>query len=77
MLNELSEIVNQTLMKRIHKSIVGKLINSKVNSAFDAPVTGKKILKLTDELAEELYKPVTEHFKVGESTLTVSMKLGS
>ena len=30
-INELNEIMNQTLRERIDKSIVGKLINAKVN----------------------------------------------
>ena len=28
-----------------------------------APIKAKKILKFTDELAEELYKPVTRNFQ--------------
>ena len=31
----------------------------KVNFGLGAPIKAKKILKFTDELAEELYKPVT------------------
>ena len=62
MLNELNEIVNPTLRERIDKSIVGKLINAKVNFGLGAPIKAKKILKFTDELAEELYKPVTRKF---------------
>ena len=34
--NELNEIVNPTLKERIDKSIVGKLINAKVNCGLDA-----------------------------------------
>ena len=63
MLDELSGIVNPTLRERIIKLIVGKLINTKVNFAMGAPIKAKKILKFTDELAEELYKPVTENFQ--------------
>ena len=59
MLDELNGIVNSTLRKRIDKSIVGKLINAKVNFGLGAPMKAKKILKFTDELAEELNKPVT------------------
>ena len=46
--------MNPTLRKRIDKSIVGKLINAKVNFGLSAPIKIKKILKFTDELAEEL-----------------------
>ena len=52
---ELSGIVNPTLRERIDKSIVGKLINAKVNFGLGAPMK-KKSLKYTDEFAEELYK---------------------
>ena len=68
MLGELSGIVNQTLRERIDNSIVGKVIKANVNFGLVAPLKGKKILKFTDELAEELYKPVTRHFREGEST---------
>ena len=44
-------------MKLIDKSIV------KVNFGFGAPIKAKKILKFTDELAEELYKRVTTKFQ--------------
>ena len=57
MLNELNGIVKPTLWERIDKSIVGKLINAKVNFGLGHPV--KKILKFTNELAEELNKTVT------------------
>ena len=60
-LNELNGIVNLTLRERIDKSIVEKLINAKVNFGLGHPV--KKILKFTNELAEELYKPVTTKFQ--------------
>ena len=62
MLNELNGIVNPTLRERIDKSIVGKLINAKVNFGMDAAIKIKKILKFTDELEKELYKPVTRKF---------------
>ena len=57
MLGEMNGIVNPTLWEKIDKSIVGKLINAKVKFGLDHPV--KKSHKFTDELAEELYKPVT------------------
>ena len=63
MLSELSGIVYPTLRKRIDKSVVGKLIKAKVNFGLGHPV--KKILKFINELAEELYKPVTRKFQRG------------
>ena len=61
MLGELNGIGNSTLRERIYQSIVGKLINAKVNFGLGHPV--KKNLKFTNELAEELYKPVTRIFQ--------------
>ena len=61
MLGELSGIVSPTLSERIDKSIVGKLIKAKVNFGFGHPI--KKKLKFTNELAKELYKPVTRKFQ--------------
>ena len=63
MLDQLSDIVNPTLRERIDKLIVEQLINIKVNFVLGAHMKAKKILKLTDELAQELYKPVTRKFK--------------
>ena len=63
MLGELSGIVNLTLRERIDKSIVGKLIRAMVNFGFGAPIKTKKKLKFTDDLADELYKPVTRKFQ--------------
>ena len=76
MLGELSEIVNPTLRERIDKSIVGKLIRAKVNFGLGAPIKAKKKLKFTDDLADELYKPVTRNFREGELMLMVLMKFG-
>ena len=61
MLGELSGIVNPTLRERIDKSIIGKLIKAKVNFGLGYPI--KKKLKFTNELAEELHKPVTRKFQ--------------
>ena len=69
MLGELNEIVNPTLRERIDKSIVGKLINAKVNFGLGAPIKAKKILIFTDDLAEELYKPVTRKFQRSAANL--------
>ena len=63
MLGELNCIMNPTLRQRIDKSIVRKLINAKVNVGLGAPIKAKKILKLTDELAEELHKQVSKKFE--------------
>ena len=57
MLGELNGIVNPTLRERIDKSLVGKLINAKVN--FGLGHTIKQKLKFTNELAEELHKPIS------------------
>ena len=63
MLDELNRIANPTLRERIYKSIVGKLINAKVNFGLGASYKSKeKILKFIDELAEKLYQPVTRTF---------------
>ena len=63
MLGELSGIVNPTLRERLDKSIVSKLIQAKVNFDLEAPIKAKKNLKFTDDLADELYKPVTRKFQ--------------
>ena len=63
MLDELNGIVNPALRERIDKSIVGKLINANTNFGLSAPIEANKILKFTDELAEELCKPVTRQFQ--------------
>ena len=61
MLGELSGIVNPNLRERIDKSIDGKLMKARVNLGLSHPI--KKNLKFTNELAEELYKPVTRKFQ--------------
>ena len=43
MLGELNGIVNLTLRERINKSIVGKLINAKVNFGLGYPIKKIKI----------------------------------
>ena len=60
-LGELNGIVNPTLWERIDKSIVEKLIKVKVNFRLGLPI--KKNVKFTNELTEELYKPVTRQFQ--------------
>ena len=63
MLNEMHEIVYPTLRERINKAIVKKVNNGKVNFGLASRIKAKKVLKFTDELAEELYKPVTRKFQ--------------
>ena len=46
MLGELNEMVNPTLRERIDKSIVGKLINAKVNFGLGAPLKQTKNPKI-------------------------------
>ena len=46
MLGELNGIVNLTLRERIDKSIVGKLVNAKVNFGLGAPIKAKKNPKI-------------------------------
>ena len=53
--------MDPTLRERMDKSIVGKLIKANVNFGLGHPI--KKNLKFTNELAEELYKPVTRKFQ--------------
>ena len=61
MLGEWSGIVSSTLRERIDKSILGKLIKAKVNFGLGHPIKTK--FKFTNELAEELHKPVTRKFQ--------------
>ena len=53
--------MNPTFSERIDESIVGKLINAKVRFGLVAHI--KKILKFTNELAEELHKQVSKKFQ--------------
>ena len=39
--------------------MISQLIRAKVNFGLGAPIKAKKIFKFTDDLADELYKPVT------------------
>ena len=43
MLGELTGIVNPTLREKIDKSLIGKLINAKVNVELGAPIRKFKI----------------------------------
>ena len=42
MIGELNGIVNPTLRERIDKSIVGKLINGRVNFGLGTPIKAKR-----------------------------------
>ena len=46
MRGELNGIVNSILRERIDKSIVGKLLNAKVNFGVGAPIKAKKNIKI-------------------------------
>ena len=59
MLVGLSCIGNPTLRERIGKAMVEKLINAKVNFGLGAPINNK--LKFTDDLTEELHRPVSKN----------------
>ena len=61
MLGELNGIVNPTLRERIDKSIAGNSSKLKLISGW--AILLKKNFKFTNELAEELYKPVTRKFQ--------------
>ena len=67
--------MNSTLREKIDTSIVGKLVNAKVNFGLGAPIKGKKILKFTNELAEELHKQVRS-FREDGLMLMALMKSG-
>ena len=62
MLGELNGIMKPTLSERIDKSIVGKVIKAKLNFWLGHPITTK--IQFTNDLAEELYKPVTRTFQI-------------
>ena len=61
MLNELDGILKPTLREGIDKSIVGKLIKGKFIFGLGHPV--KQNLKFTNQLSEELHKPVSKKFE--------------
>ena len=66
MLHELNEIFNPTLVERVDKSVVGKLINVKVYLDWML-LKSQKNHKFTDELAENSINQSLENFKEGES----------
>ena len=74
MLGELNGIVNPPLRERFDKSIVGKLINAKVNFGLGHPV--KNIYNLLMSLLRNSINQSIENVQVGESTSTQSTKFG-
>ena len=67
-LMSLMEFVNPTLRERIDKSIVGKLINGKVNFGLGAPIKEKKFENLLMNLHRNSINQSLDNFKEGEST---------
>jgi len=61
MLRELAQITNSTLRKKLERGLVGNMIKAKTNLGFGLKT--KKKSKWTDQLAEELHKPVTRKFR--------------
>ena len=66
MLGELNGIVNPTLMKRIDKSIVAKLIKSKVNFGFGIPIKFF-FFNLLMSMQRNFANRSLENFREGES----------
>ena len=66
MLGQLSGIVNPTLRERIDKSIVGKLINAKVNFGLGHPIKNL-FLNLLMSLLRNFINQSLENFREGES----------
>ena len=55
--------MNPTLRERIDISIVGKLIKTKVNFGLSHIIKTKEVPKFTDDVTEELHKPVSKQFE--------------
>ena len=70
MLRELDDITNPTLRERLDRGIVRNLINAKVSMGLGfKKIPDREPVKWTDQLAEELHKPVTKNFENDEFTL--------
>ena len=65
--------MNPTLRERIDKSIVRKLIKANINFGLGAPIKGKKILKITDELAANKCSSIANVNRVADDNKTNSM----
>ena len=58
----------------MERGLVGSMIKTKANLGLR--LKNREKSKWTDQLAEELYKPVTKNFEGGKFTLTVSVRSG-
>ena len=75
MLRELDEITNPTLRERLDRGIVRNLINAKVNMGLGSKtIPAPDPVKRTNQLAEELHKPMTKKFENAEFTLKELIK---
>ena len=61
MLRELAQITNPSLRERMERGLVGNMIKAKANLSLGLKTEKKS--KWTDQLAEELHKPVTRKFR--------------
>ena len=57
---ELAQITNPSLRERMERGLVGSMIKTKANLGLG--LKNEKKSKWTDQLAEELHKPVTRKF---------------
>ena len=67
MLDEISGLGNRTLRTKIDKSIVGKLINTKVNFGLGAPIKAKKSSNLLMNLQKNSINQSLENLIERES----------
>jgi len=65
MLRELGDITNPTLRERLDRGIARNLINAKVNMGLGLKNPAREPVKWTDQLAEELHKPLSKTFRKG------------
>ena len=63
MLKELGQITDPSLRERLDRGLVSNLIKAKVNIGLGLKKSSKKTVKWTDQLAEELRKPVIKKFR--------------
>jgi Phospholipase A2-like domain len=62
MVSELNEIPNPTIRERVERAVIKPILSTKANFGLGLSKKSKN-LKWTDELADELHKPVTKHFR--------------
>jgi len=60
MVNELNNIPNPTLRERVERAIVKPVLSTKANLGLGLGVNTTP--KWTDQLAEELHRPIVRHF---------------